>query len=196
MADPRQLCDELRRYRIRGRIRQHVLAGILGVAQSQISRWESGRDLPRPHNVEAIKALLWGGETDPLAPLVSFVRTSHADLALFDEDLRILALAPGLGPKSPFASRAWVVDVNRNPALRAARPRFRELLSSPGAAIGLEMTIPFAEAGRMRAIVLRHSFQRLGAMRIALAEVRLEGAAPGQPAVVMNRIFATDSLPA
>ncbi|MBI4045772.1 MAG: helix-turn-helix transcriptional regulator, partial [Devosia nanyangense] len=82
MNQPHEICVALRSYRIKARIKQQVIAQALGVAQSQISRWESGREIPRPHNIEAIRLLLWGDAATPLQSLIYFVRTSALPLVL------------------------------------------------------------------------------------------------------------------
>src|SRR5690606_33894507 len=76
------ICRALRDWRIHARLGQAEIAECLGVTQSQVSRWESGRDLPRPHNVDAIRRLIWGADADPLQALTHFVEQSSQHLLL------------------------------------------------------------------------------------------------------------------
>src|SRR4051794_38179404 len=106
-----ELCSALRAWRIRSRLRQDAIAKCLGVAQSQISRWESGRDLPRPHNVEAIRRLIWGPEADPLLALRHFVTHSTQHLLLLDASQDILARSlPYQASPNPLDRFGWVLD--------------------------------------------------------------------------------------
>jgi|SRR5215217_3243115 len=143
-----EICVALRAWRIRARLRQDAIAKCLGVAQSQISRWESGRDLPRPHNVEAIRRLIRGPEADPLLALKHFVLHSTQHLLLLDERLDIVARSlPFQAPSSPLVHFGWVIDAERNPAFAPARRRYGDLLADPGGVVAMTITLPFRHEG-------------------------------------------------
>jgi len=171
MNDPHEICAALRAYRIRGRIRQQLVARALGVAQSQISRWESGRDLPRPHNIEAIKSLIWGTRTQ-LDSLVYFVRRSALPLALFDENLAVLASSqPFQRPDSDLARFNWVFDPARNPDLAAVRAQYRDILADPRGTIGLNLAVPFTHDKAGWQAGLRLTIQVVDGQPLSIAEI-------------------------
>ena len=159
----------LRGYRIRTRINQDAIARTLGVSQSQVSRWESGRDRPRPHNLDAIAALLWG-RTDPvLAGLIHYVRGAQAPLVLFDEHLAIVAASPFLrGCGGPLALFGWLFEKDINPALGGMARRFM-LLAKTEPVIALE--IPFSHEARPWACYGRLTVNRIGPELFAIGEM-------------------------
>lgn len=129
MPAPSELCIALRNWRIRARLQQDAVARTLGVTQSQVSRWESGRDAPRPHNIEAIRRLIWGPEADPLIALRYFVEESHQNLLLMDANRTVIARSKPLKPSpGPLDRFGWVLDPVKNPAFAPAHSRFCELL--------------------------------------------------------------------
>ncbi|MET3898546.1 transcriptional regulator with XRE-family HTH domain [Devosia sp. UYZn731] len=167
-----ELCSALRAWRIRSRLRQDAIAKCLGVAQSQISRWESGRDLPRPHNIEAIRRLVWGPEADPLLALRHFVTNSTQHLLLLDDQQNILARSiPYQASPNPLDRFGWVLDPVRNPAFAPAHRRYLELLQSPGGVIGMSITLPFEHEGEAWSAVLGNTIHSIAGVRVCLAEL-------------------------
>lgn len=159
----------LRTYRIRSRLNQDAIARTLGVSQSQISRWESGRDRPRAHNLDAIRALIWG-RTDPaLAGLIHYVRGAQAPLALLDANLAIIAASPFLrmrgGPLSQFG---WLFDAEINPVLPAMARRFQALARAEPV---ITLEIPFSHEARPWACHGRLTVNRIGLEPHAIAEM-------------------------
>jgi transcriptional regulator with XRE-family HTH domain len=192
MDDPREICAALRAYRIRGRIRQQLIARALGVAQSQISRWESGRDLPRPHNIEAIKALIWGEAATPLQSLAFFVRTSALPLALFDSERRLLAAGlPFQRPYSDLERFAWVLDPAANPAVAGIDAQYRAILADPRGTPGFDIAIPFAHGGEPWLAQLHETLHMAGRQPLSLAEIhfapRRDGEGPAAPTLTRLR---------
>lgn len=173
-----EICSALRAWRIRSRLRQDAIAKCLGVAQSQISRWESGRDLPRPHNIEAIRRLIWGPEADPLLALRHFVTNSTQHLLLFDASQAILARSiPYQASPNPLDRFGWVLDPLRNPAFGPARRRYLELLQSPGGVIGMSITLPFEHDGEAWSALLGNTIHSIAGVRVCLAELTFAPAA-------------------
>ena len=159
----------LRSFRVRTRINQDAIARTLGVSQSQVSRWESGRDRPRAHNLDAIEALIWG-RTDPvLAGLIHYVRGAQAPLVLFDDRLAIVAASPFLrGGGGPLALFGWLFDPEINPALAGMARRFT-MLAKTEPVIALE--IPFSHEARPWACYGRLTVNRIGPERFAIGEM-------------------------
>lgn len=159
----------LRSYRIRTRINQEAMAKTLGVSQSQISRWESGRDRPRAHNLDAIEALIWG-RTDPvLAGLIHYVRGAQAPLVLFDERLAVVAASPFLrGRGAPLSLFGWLFDPEINPTLDGMARRF-SLLARSEPVIAIE--IPFSHEARPWACHGRLTVNRIGPDLYAIGEM-------------------------
>lgn len=166
------ICAALRSWRIRARLRQDAIAKCLGVAQSQVSRWESGRDLPRPHNVEAIRRLIRGPEINPLLALRHFVLNSNQHLLLLDENNDIVARSqPFQVSPNPLDHFGWVLDADRNPAFAPAQRRYRELLQDPGGVIGMTITLPFEHDGARWLASIAHTIHSIAGERICLCEV-------------------------
>lgn len=185
MNQPHEVCVALRSYRIKARIKQEIIARALGVAQSQISRWESGRDIPRPHNVEAIRALLWGSTTTPLQSLVFFVRTSELPLVLIDQSHELLAQGlPFQQPGNDLERFGWVFDEDHNPAIAEARRPFREALANPRGTVGLELQVPFQYDGQPWAGTSRMTIYALDGRGICLADIRF---LPQQGSIELSR---------
>ena len=167
-----EICSELRAWRIRSRLRQDAIAKCLGVAQSQVSRWESGRDLPRPHNVQAIRRLIRGPELDPLLALRHFVLHSSQHLLLFDDQLDIVARSlPFQASPNPLEQFGWVLDPDRNPAFGPVRRRFRELLGDPGGVVGLAITLPFLNEGSRWVAHIGKTIHSIAGIRVCLCEL-------------------------
>lgn len=171
MPKPSELCTALRNWRIRARLQQDAVAKSLGVTQSQVSRWESGRDVPRPHNIEAIRRLIWGPEADPLVALRYFVEESHQNLLLIDATHAIIACSRPLklspGPLDRFG---WVIDPQKNPAFAPAHARFCELLARPAGVVSLRITIPFVENGRDWCAIITKTIHTVVGTRLCLVE--------------------------
>lgn len=172
MYQPHPICLALRSYRVKARIRQDVVAGMLDVAQSQISRWESGRDMPRPHNIEAIRALLWGEAITPLLSLVHFVATSSLPLVLFDHEHRPLARGlPFAAPGNLLERCGWAFDPAANPAYAEIHAHYRAVLADPRGAMGLEIHVPFRLQGADWVGVARKTVYALEGRGVCLADL-------------------------
>lgn len=110
----------LRRYRISARLNQADIARSLGVSQSRVSRWESGRERPRAGNLELLAALVWGRNDPVLDALIHQARESMSPLVLVDARLEIIAASRFLrlagGPLGQFGTvfdRRWNPDIER-----------------------------------------------------------------------------------
>lgn len=194
----------LRGYRIRAGINQAVMARTLGVSQSQVSRWESGRDRPRARNAEAIKALVWGRSDPVLAGLIHYVRGAAAPLVLFDSDLRILAASRFLrGSGGPLALFGWLFDPAVNPEYRSLKAQLDAMARRSAA--GMAFEIPFSHEARPWACYGRLTFYRIEPELYALGElsfvrdeqlrvtvlgVRAQPAAPVEPSPDRTRSLA------
>ena len=184
-----EICGELRAWRIRSRLRQDAIAKCLGVAQSQVSRWESGRDLPRPHNVEAIRRLIRGPEVDPLLALRHFVVHSSQHLLLFDDQLDILARSlPFQVTPNPLDHFGWVLDPERNPAFAPVRRRYQELLSDPAGVVGLSVTLPFQNQGTRWVASVAKTIHSIAGVRVCLCELSFSPAGPGDADIRMEEV--------
>lgn len=180
------ICGELRAWRMRGRLRQDAIARCLGVAQSQVSRWESGRDLPRPHNVDAIRRLICGAEVDPLLALRHFVLHSTQHLLLYDDQLEILARSqPFQTSPNPLDRFGWVLDPEQNPAFAPLRRRCRDLLDAPGGVVGLAIALPFQNGGEGWVASISKTIHSIAGIRVCLCELGFE---PAQSAQVDIRL--------
>lgn len=104
---PSSLGLSLRRWRVLNRIKQHVLAHELGVSQSRISRWESGRSHPNHKDCLRITTLLRAradsAADNALLHLVS--RSSEPVHLVCDLTHRLLAM-------SPAREREWRAPVS------------------------------------------------------------------------------------
>ncbi|SFZ82955.1 Transcriptional regulator, contains XRE-family HTH domain [Devosia enhydra] len=165
----------LRAYRIGRGIRQAALAQSLGVAQSQVSRWESGREQPRAENLEAVRTLIWGEAGDPLAALRHFVSTSEQSLLLIDKDHRIIAKSRALaGDPSPLQQFGWVLDPAENPGFEPLYARYRAILADPCGIIGLEFELPFMLGGSPWLARVRKTIYRVAGVSVCLAELSFQ----------------------
>ncbi|UYO00812.1 MAG: helix-turn-helix transcriptional regulator [Devosia sp.] len=169
----RSIGQALRNWRIHARIQQATIAECLGVTQSQVSRWESGRDTPRPHNIDAIRRLIWGPEAEPARALRHFVEQSDQHLMLIDADLSTIARSrPLRAEPNVLDSFGWVIDPDANPACAPLWRRLATLLAEPGGAIGLNIVLPFEQDGRQWCASLAMTIYSLAGMRLCLAEPR------------------------
>jgi transcriptional regulator with XRE-family HTH domain len=165
------ICKALRTWRIRSRLQQAAIAECLGVTQSQISRWESGRDTPRPHNVEAIRRLVWGAEAEPLQALKHFVQSSSQLLMLIDAENGIIARSEPLRRSPNLMDRfGWVLDPETNPAFAPAWRRFNAILSQPDGVVGMTVTMPFTHDGEHWSVTIRNTIYSVSGLRVCLAE--------------------------
>ncbi len=184
-----KICDELRAWRIRTRLRQDAIAKCLGVAQSQISRWESGRELPRPHNMDAIRRLIRGSEVDPLLALRHFVLNSNQHLLLVDDQLAILARSlPFRASPNPLDRFGWVLDAERNPAFAPVQRRYRELLSGPGGVIGIAVTLPFRHDGTRWVASIGQTIHSIAGIRVCLCELSFAPDASGDADIRVEEV--------
>lgn len=171
--DAAGICQALRKWRIAARLQQAAIAECLGVTQSQVSRWESGRDLPRPHNVEAIRRLIWGQDGEPIRALRHFVEQSGQHLLLIDARHGIIARSrPLRASPNPLDRFGWVLDPQRNPAFTPAWRRFLAILDQPGGVVGLTLTLPFRQDGEFWSVTLTKTIYSVAGMRVCLAEPR------------------------
>lgn len=178
----------LRAYRIRARINQALIARTLGVSQSQVSRWESGRDRPRAHNAEAIRALVWGRNDPLLAGLIHHVRGSGAALALLDGTLRVVAASPALKPPTgAFARFGWLFDPALNLDLPYIAARLRLLADGTPPPLGMILAIPFQHGAQPFVCTARLSFHRDGPHVWSLAEMSFAPDDAGRSADVEMR---------
>lgn len=144
----------------------------LGVAQSQVSRWESGRDRPRAENIEAIRRLIWGPEADPFVALRHFVTNSAQNLLLLDARHAIIARARPLQDASgPLGHWGWVLDPALNPAFAAAHRRYCEVMAHPNGIVGMAITLPFSSKGDDWVATLNQTIHSAGGLHICLAEL-------------------------
>lgn len=168
---PGEICRALRNWRIHARLGQAEIAQCLGVTQSQVSRWESGRDLPRPHNVEAIRRLMWGADGDPLQALRHFVEHSGQHLLLLDKHQTIIARSLALRANpNPFNRFGWVLDPERNAAFAPAWRRFVAILDQPSGSVGVTVTLPFDQDGEHWCLTLSMIVYSVSGIRLCLAE--------------------------
>jgi len=166
------VCTALRNWRIKSRLRQDAIAKCLGVAQSQVSRWESGRDAPRPHNVDAIRRLIWGPEADPFLSLKHFVTHSQQQLLLLDPNDAILARSVPLQTSPNLLDQfGYVLDPMRNPDFAPAHRRYRALLDHPNGLVGLQVELPFIHEGQNWCASLSATIHSIGGLRACLAEI-------------------------
>ncbi len=159
----------LRTFRIRTRINQDAMAQTLGVSQSQISRWESGRDYPRAANADAIRALIWGRVDPALAGIIHYVRGARGPLVLFDENLKIAAASPFLRQRGgPLRLFGWLFDDQINPTLKTLGARFRKMAETDHV---MSLEIPFSHEARPWACCGRLTINRIGPDLYALGEL-------------------------
>lgn len=95
-GEGRAFARQLRLWRHLNGLKQRALADMLGVSQTAISFWESGRDVPNPAQVAQIAALMTKTGRDEVAIERAFVARQSAVRALFDLDgIRLLASSQG-----------------------------------------------------------------------------------------------------
>jgi transcriptional regulator with XRE-family HTH domain len=176
---PHDYALALRQYRLSARLRQKTVAEAIGVTQSQVSRWESGRDRPRAENIEAIRRLVMGDRTDPLAGLRHFVTQSEQMLVLFDARHAIIARSKPLRiSPNPLERHGWLLDPERNPDFRPAFQRYSEVLARPEAGVVLTISMVVdAEDGRLK-LEIRKTIQPTPAGAVCLAEIGIAEAEP------------------
>lgn len=178
---PHDLCLALRSWRIRARLQQSAIAHCLGVTQSQVSRWESGRDLPRPHNVDAIRRLIWGPDAEPMQALRLFVEQSSQLLLLIDGHHKIIARSrPLRQTPNAFDRFGWVLDPEANPAYAPAWRRVADILAQPNGVVGLTITLPFWHEGEAWTATLHQTIYSVAGLRVCLAEPRFAPARQGE----------------
>ncbi|WP_208948164.1 helix-turn-helix domain-containing protein [Segnochrobactrum spirostomi] len=103
--DPRALARRLRMWRSLNSVKQRALAEMLGVSQTIISFWETGRDVPNPAQVAHLKALMAEAGRDEVAIERAFVGRQAAVRALFDLDgIRLLAASTGFRRLWPLSA--------------------------------------------------------------------------------------------
>lgn len=209
MTKPEDLCDALRAWRIAARLRQEAVANCLGVAQSQVSRWESGRDRPRAHNVEAIRRLIWGPEADPFTALRHFVVNSSQHLLLLDARHRIVAKArPFQASPNALDRFGWVLDPAQNRAFGPAHRRYQEVMAHPNGIVGMSIVLPFLHEGTRWVATLGQTIHSAAGLRLCLAEltfrpedhdtegVRFEEVRLGQDGATRNHLRLWRNAPA
>ncbi|WP_127091964.1 helix-turn-helix domain-containing protein [Aquabacter cavernae] len=74
-------------------IKQVALANMLGVSQSAVSFWETGRDMPGPVQMSQINDLIAASTRDELAMEKAFTRRQGSVRALYDFDGAVLLTA-------------------------------------------------------------------------------------------------------
>lgn len=168
----RDLGSALRAYRIRARINQHDLARIVGVSQSQISRWESGRDSPRAANAETIRALVYGRPDPQLLALVHLVETTSAAMALYDAEDNLIVASRNLAhPGGPFRQWGWLFDPGAHPAFAPVYRRYRAILARPEGTVGLRIRVPFRVGEDPWCAESRRTILLAGGSGVCLAEI-------------------------
>lgn len=188
-ASAGNICSALRAWRIRARLRQDAVAKCLGVAQSQISRWESGRDLPRPHNIEAIRRLVSGPEIDPLLALRHFVLHSNQHLLLLDDQYEILARSlPFHAPVNLLDRFGWVLDPQRNPNFAPVRRRYSALLRGSAGIIGMSIALPFFHEGTTWLATVTGTIHAVAGTRVCLCELGFDPAPDSDGAMRIEEV--------
>jgi transcriptional regulator with XRE-family HTH domain len=93
---PPALCHALRRWRLLHRVKQDHAAELLGVSQSSVSRWESGRQTMEPAEARKVEALVAARLTSAAdAALGVLIRESARAVHLVcDTSHRLLASSP------------------------------------------------------------------------------------------------------
>lgn len=163
----------LRRYRIGARLNQADIAQSLGVSQSRVSRWESGREMPRARNLDMLRALVWGRSDPVLAALIHQVRESNLPLVLVDARLDLLAASRFLrlagGPLSQFGpvfERRW------NPEIARLATAFRACADK--GATAARVVLPFVHDNRRWLCTARLTFCPIGPRLYGMGEMSFE----------------------
>ncbi|MGQ3674913.1 helix-turn-helix domain-containing protein [Xanthobacter sp. TB0139] len=95
-ADKMEFAQRLKTWRRLNNIKQAALAEMLGVSQSSISFWETGRDLPSAAYLQRITDLMADSTSNELLVERLFVERIMGGRALFDLDgARLLASSQG-----------------------------------------------------------------------------------------------------
>lgn len=90
------LTQQLRQWRKANRIKQSALAQQLNVAQSAISRWETGKDHPNPATLRRLAAMMAWNKPDAMLEQ-AYIERQAGTVALFDlSGVRLLAASAGL----------------------------------------------------------------------------------------------------
>ncbi|GGA41325.1 hypothetical protein GCM10011499_08680 [Pelagibacterium lentulum] len=163
----------LRSYRIVARINQAEIAAALGVSQSQISRWESGRDRPKPGNLEAIRSLVSSAGSRQRQALIHQVKISRSATILFDSVLHPLAISPLLARRnSDLARFGWLFVPDANPQFPALLGAYRKAIAHErNQLIGARLDIPFSHEGLPFHCAMDVALHQAGSELLALAEV-------------------------
>jgi transcriptional regulator with XRE-family HTH domain len=187
MSTPHDICTALRAYRMRARLRQRTVASALGVAQSQVSRWENGLDTPRAHHAAALERLLWGADDEPLAVLRHRVSGSSRNLLLLDRGFHVLARAnPFMRRPDPLQRFGWVLDPRANPAAIPFHARYRALMENPRGATGIVLALPFVDADERWTVHMQAVVCTVSEAAICLAELAFAPAEDGDAAPLLN----------
>ncbi|KKB12841.1 hypothetical protein VE25_05220 [Devosia geojensis] len=187
MPMPQDICAALRAYRVRARLRQRTVAIALGVAQSQVSRWENGRDTPRPHHAAALERLLWGPDDEPLAALRRRVSGSTRNLLLLDRGFHVLARArPFMERPDPLQRFGWVLDPQANPSAVPFHARYRDLMENPRGATGVVLALPFVDGNARWAAHMQALVCTVSEAAICLAELTFTPAGSADPTPLLN----------
>ncbi|WP_127145002.1 helix-turn-helix domain-containing protein [Pelagibacterium montanilacus] len=173
MADQRdRIGDALRTYRIRAGLDQAGIARALGVSQSQVSRWESGRDRPRAANLAAIRALVWGRDEPVLAGLIQTVRLASGPLAVFDARLQPLSASRSLRQAGGAMARfGWVFQPDQNPAVTLLARRLCAGAEASSEVTGARICLPFSFEAKPWAARVRLALYRVGPEIYGLGEL-------------------------
>jgi transcriptional regulator with XRE-family HTH domain len=174
----------LRHYRAERSMSQVALAALLGINQSQVSRWERGLDLPRFGKMQRIRHLIRDDAPSVHRSLSRFVEGSASRLVLFNENFEIVALsrpvkAAGLGAMlvegllhSPDAGKASLVA------------RTRAILRQPGGSSGVRIGVTLAHSPPLRLeINLAICAARNGLLAIGELDTRAEPGELARPPV-------------
>ena len=163
----------LRRYRIAARLNQADIAQSLGVSQSQVSRWESGREMPRAHNLAVLRALVWGRNEPVLDALIHQVRESNLPLVLVDARLDLLAASRFLrlagGPLSQFGA---VFERRWNPRIAELAAAFRACAEE--GATAARVVLPFVYEERRWLCTAHLTFCPIGPRLYGMGEMGFE----------------------
>jgi transcriptional regulator with XRE-family HTH domain len=177
----------LRRYRISANLNQAEIARSLGVSQSRVSRWESGREKPRARNLEMLKTLVWGRHDPLLDALVHQVRESMSPLVLVDGRLEIIAASRFLrltgGPMSQFGA---VLERRWNPGIGKLAQDFRACAQD--GAIAARLVMPFSHDGEAWVCTARLTCCPIGPRLYGMGEMSFARNKSGE--AVLPRIVA------
>lgn len=170
----------LRSYRVVARVNQAEIAAALGVSQSQISRWESGRDRPKPGNREAIRSLVSGAGSRQRQALIHQVKISRSATILFDNVLHPLAISPLLARRNGDLARfGWLFVPDANPRFPALLGAYRKVLArGSDQLVGIRLDIPFSHEGLPFHCAMDVALHQAGSELLGLAEVAFHADQP------------------